>query len=357
MSTVRLFPARVVRPEWARKTVSALSDSVDESGIDLYRVAVDPDAYADTPVSLYVYRQTFHGTAYTGVVCEVAVQAVADGRVRGHEAVHPQRVDALVWHHARADGPPALVELLHRAGPTYTRTLEEVQQTEPLLDFVGPHGVQQTVWRLPEGDATSDLVAELGAADFYIADGHPRSAAALEEWAAAGKPADAGLLCVVHPMDGLRLDSFHRRVPGPVVLDEMLALLSEDFQVRETGRPLVPAAGGSMGLYVGRRWFEITYGGDPVGGVAGLDVSILQARVLDRLDPAPGGRTREVETVPATASVDELANRCDVDSGALFTLAPPSPEALVAVADAGEVMPPKTTYFEPKPATGIFLRR
>ena len=357
MSTVRLFPARVVRPAWARKTVSALSDSVDESGIDLYRVAVDPDAYADTPVSLYVYRQTFQGVAYAGVVCEISVQAVADGRVRGHEAVHPQRVEALVWHHNTMDGPPALVELLHRAGPAYTRTLEEVQQTEPLLDFVGPHGIQQTVWRLPEGDATGELVHELDAADFYIADGHHRSAAALEEWAAAGKPDDAGLLCVVHPMDGLRLDSFHRRVPGPVVPDQMLALLSRDFQVRETGRALVPAAGGSMGLYVGRRWFEITYAGEELSGVAGLDVSILQSRVLDRLDPAPGGRTREVETVPATASVDQLANRCDVDSGALFTLAPPSPEALVAVADAGEVMPPKTTYFEPKPATGIFLRR
>lgn len=354
MSTVRLFPARVVRSDWARKTVAALSDSVDESGIDLYRVAVDPKAYAETPVSLYVYRQIFHGTSYTGVVCEVAVQAVADGRVRGHEAVHPQRVEALVWHHATMDGPPALVELLHRPGPAYTRTMEEVLQAEPLLDFRGPHGIQQTVWRLPEGPDTSDLVAELDAADFYIADGHHRCAAALEEWSAAGKPADAGLLCVVHPMDGLRLDSFHRRVPGPVDPEALLRLLSEDFLLRETGRAPVPATG-SMGLYVGHRWFEVSYDGEPVGGVAGLDVSLLQSQVLDRLDPAPEGRTREVETVPATASLDELAARCDVDSGALFTLAPPTPEALVAVADAGEVMPPKTTYFDPKPATGIFL--
>jgi hypothetical protein len=175
-------------------------------------------------------------------------------------------------------------------------------------------------------------------------------------WSAAGKPADAGLLCVVRPMDGLRLDSFHRRVPGPVDLDELLQLLSEDFQVQETGRPHVPPVGGSMGVYVSRRWFEITYDGEPVGGVAGLDVSILQSRVLDRLDPAPAGRTREVETIPATSPLDQLAARCDVDSGALFTLAPPTPDALVEVADGGEVMPPKTTYFEPKPATGIFLR-
>jgi uncharacterized protein (DUF1015 family) len=356
VSIVRLFPARVVRPEWARKTVTALSDSVDESGIDLYRVAVDPDAYADTPVSLYVYRQTVGGASYSGVVCEVSVQAVADGRVRGHEAVHPQRVEALVWHHATMDGPPALVELLHRAGPEYTRTLEEVQRTEPLLDFIGPHGIQQTVWRLPEGDATSALAEELGATDFYIADGHHRATAALEEWETAGKPADAGLLCVVHPMDGLRLDSFHRRVPGPVDPDALIRLVSEGFDVRETGRPTLPVSG-AVGMYVGHRWFELTDDEERPAGVAGLDVAVLQARVLDRLDPAPGGRTREVETIPATASVDQLALRCDVDSGALFTLAPPSTDALVEVADAGEVMPPKTTYFDPKPATGIFLRR
>jgi uncharacterized protein (DUF1015 family) len=78
--------------------------------------------------------------------------------------------------------------------------------------------------------------------------------------------------------------------------------------------------------------------------------------VLDRLDPAPPGRVRTVDTIPSATPLGELVARCDVDRGALFTLAPPPPEALTEVADAGEVMPPKTTFFEPKPAAGIFLR-
>lgn len=86
-------------------------------------------------------------------------------------------------------------------------------------------------------------------------------------------------------------------------------------------------------------------------------MTILQTRVLDRLDPAPPGRVRTIDTIPAAAPLGELLAHCDVDRGALFTLAPPPPEALTEVADAGEVMPPKTTYFEPKPAAGIFLRR
>ena len=95
----------------------------------------------------------------------------------------------------------------------------------------------------------------------------------------------------------------------------------------------------------------MTYLAERPAGAAGLDVAILQTRVLDRLAGAG-----PVETVPAGTSVVELTRRCDVDAGALFTLAPPEIEALSEVADAGEVMPPKTTYFEPKPAAGIFLR-
>ena len=356
MGSVRLFPARVVRQDWARRAVTAMSESLDESGVDLYRVAVDPTAYDDAAVALYVYRQSRDAVASIGVVCDVAVQAVADGRVRGHEAVHKQRVDALVWHRATTDAPPALVTLLHRAGPEFTRAIEAVQQTTPLLDFAGPNGFQQTVWRLAEGDDTSALTGELAAAAFYIADGHHRAEAALEEWRLAGKPADAGLLCVVHPMDGLKLSAFDRRVSGPVDVSGLLDLLGAEFHVREVTR--APARlTGSMGLYVDRRWFEVTYRGSRPDGVAGLDVAILQSRVLDRLVPARPGTFHTVETVPAAASVADLVLRCDVDGGALFTLAPPQVEVLGAVADAGEVMPPKTTYFEPKPAAGIFLRR
>ncbi len=353
---VRLFPARVVRQEWARRTVGSLAESVDESGIDLYGVAIDPDAYEEAPVALYVYRQSKADASYVGLVCDLAVQALADGRVRGHEAVHQQRVDALVWHHQKTDnGTPALVSLLHQAGDAYSHTLAEVQATPPLLDFPGPGGWQQTVWRLPADERTHALTEELGSSAFYIADGHHRVAAALEEWRMAGKPADATLLCQVHPMDGLGLTSFHRRVSGPLEVQALLDLLDEDFEVREVSRA-VPQVG-TIGLYVAQRWFEVDARGGRPPGVAGLDVTVLQTRILDRVAAVSAtGRVPAVDAVPATASVEQLTARCDLDGGALFTLAPPSYEAIVEVADGGEVMPPKATYFEPKPCTGIFLR-
>jgi uncharacterized protein (DUF1015 family) len=157
VSIVRPFPARVVHQDWARRAVTAMSDSLDETGDGPLRVAIDPAAYDESAAALYVYRQRRDGASHTGVVCEVAIQAFVDGRVRGHEAVHTRRVEALVRHYATTTAPPALVTLLHRAGPAFTRTLDATRRTPPILDFAGPDGLQQTVWPVAEGPATAPV--------------------------------------------------------------------------------------------------------------------------------------------------------------------------------------------------------
>jgi uncharacterized protein (DUF1015 family) len=344
VSVVRPFPARVVRPEWARRLVSGLSELPEDTGTLPPVAPVDPSSYDESAAALYVYRQERGDLSYTGVVCDVAVRAFVSGQVRGHEAVQTQRVESLVHHQTTTDAPPALVALLHHAGPAYARTLDEVCETPPILDFAGPSGLRQTVWRVPPGAATEGLADELATADHYIADGHHRVAAALEAWRRSGEPADAGVLCVVHPMEGLRLSAFHRRVIGPVDLATLLHLLAPAFRVAVATTPRPPEPG-SFGLYAGGSWYDVT---SHTAG-AGLDVEVLQAHVLDHLK-------QTIEIAPARTLVDELTRRCDADEGALFTLAPPPLERLTGLADAGEVMPPKTTYFEPKPCAGIFRR-
>jgi uncharacterized protein (DUF1015 family) len=211
------------------------------------------------------------------------------------------------------------------------------------------------VWRIADGPATTTVTQELAAADHYIADGHHRVAAAIEEWRRSGKPAEAGLLCVVYPMDGLNLSAFHRRVVGPVDRQALLRLVATEFHVRVVPEPPAPTSG-SFGLYVGRSWFEMRQHRRHGIGARGLDVSVLQEQVLDPLTQLTPGPPYPVEIAPARTSLDELTRRCDADGGALFTLAPPPPEAITSLADTGTVMPPKTTYFEPKPCAGIFLR-
>lgn len=355
MNIVRPFPARIVCQDWARRAVVAMTESLDETSNTPVRIPIDPAAYDASAAALYIYRQRSDDASHTGVVCEVAMHAFVDGRIRGHEAVYAQRVEALVRHYATTTAPPALITLLHHAGPAFKRTIDATCRTPPILDFAGPGGFQQTVWRVAEGSATAAAVEELAAANHYIADGHHRVAAALEEWRLGGTPADAGLLCVIHPIDDLRLSAFHRRVTGPVAPADLIELLTHEFQVRAAPETPAPTLG-SFGLYVGGGWFDVRYQRRRGDGPSGLDVALLEERVIKRLGRLPPGPAYTVEITPARTSVDELAQRCNADRGALFTLAPPPPEALTRLADAGEVMPPKTTYFEPKPCAGIFLR-
>ena len=355
MNIVRPFPARIVCQDWAGRAVVAMTESLDSTSDNRLRIPIDPAAYDESAPALYVYRQRSDDASHTGVVSEVAMHAFGDGRIRGHEAVYARRVEALVQHYSTTTAPPALITLLHHAGPAFTRTVDATCRTPPILDFAGPGGFQQTVWRVAEGSATAAVVEELAAANHYIADGHHRVAAALEGWRRGGTPADAGLLSVIHPMDDLRLSAFHRRVSGPVTPADLIELLTPEFQVRAAPETPTPTLG-SFGLYVGGGWFDVWYQGRRGDGPSGLDVALLEERVLKRLGRLPPGPAYTVEITPARTTVDELAQRCDVDRGALFTLAPPPPQALTKLADAGEVMPPKTTYFEPKPCAGIFLR-
>jgi uncharacterized protein (DUF1015 family) len=148
-------------------------------------------------------------------------------------------------------------------------------------------------------------------------------------------------------MDGLRLSAFHRRV-GPVPRDEVLGVLAHGFRVTPCSAEPAPTPG-SFGLYVGGDWFRVHVESSSAERRRRLDVEVLHERVL-----APLGRS--IEIARAQTSVDELVRLCDEDGGALFTLAPPPLSELTRLADAGEVMPPKTTYFEPKPCAGVFLR-
>ena len=354
MRAVRPFPARVVRQGCAPHLVTAMTDPSEDGGIARSAVATHPAAYDQAAAALYVYRQAGEEAAHTGVVCEVAIQAFVDGRVRGHEAVQAERVEALVRHHATSDDPPAPVALIHRPGEAFTRLLQETCRTSPILDFAGP-GLQQTVWRVADGPAATEVAAELSASTLYVADGHHRVAAAIEEWRLAGKPPGVGLLCVVHPMAGLRLSAFHRRVAGPLTPADVLDLLAPWARVQAVPAPPAPTVG-SFGAYVGGDWFDVRRREAPVAGRTDLDIAVLQSRVLEPLQRPISGPSRPVEIAPALTSVADLTRRCDADGGALFTLAPPRLEALTLLADAGEVMPPKTTYFKPKPCTGIFLR-
>jgi uncharacterized protein (DUF1015 family) len=348
---VRAFTARVVRQEWAAQAVTPMVDALhlqrDRTTVDL-----PPSAYSPATRAVYVYRIRRGGTDHVGVVADVALRTFAEGRVRGHEAVEPHRVDALVSVYAEQPGRAEPVALLHGCGASFAARVDDVVHGEPLLDFAGPDGLEHTLWQVRDEQRAAGLLAPLGEGVHYVADGHHRVAARLRAWDSAGHPADAGVLCVLYPLDGLALSSFHRRAVGPVDGDALLAAATTRFTVTAGAGP---SGTDGIDLYVAGRWHHLTVGADRAHGVAGLDVSLLQDGLLRPALGIDGPGHPRLEVLPDDVPLDALVARCDADGGALFLLRPPSLRALTEVADLGQVMPPKSTYFAPKPCAGIFL--
>lgn len=349
---VRPFHARVVRQDQADTHVRPLVDST-LTAATTGRAPVgrlDEAAYLSPGAGLYVYRLRKDDDHHVGVVADVAAEAFVDGRVRGHEAVQPARVDALVEHFTATTRRTELVTLLHRRLPGLDQAIAATLAGEPLSRFTGHDGWEQTVWRLPTR-LEAALVDDLASVIHYVADGHHRVAASLALWERAGKPADATLLCVLYPFDGLRLRAFDRRVVGPVDPSRLRTLLARVFRVHEVGDPLV--AEDDLRVYVEGRWLGASLAAVRPAGVNGLDITVLDR---DILAPLLGEAVGRVEITPSIPSLAELARACDADGGAAFALRPPTLAQLTEVADRGEVMPPKTTYFAPKPYAGVIWR-
>jgi len=354
---VRPVRARVVRQDHALAHVVPLDELVGPATppVPSQRVPGEvPEAYDARAPGLYVYRLRRGDEEHVAVVGDVGVEAFARDRVRGHEDVQSDRVRALVDHWARGGPRTALVALLHPPLPTVAGATARVQDADPLLRFTGADGWEQTVWPVPEAEVAG-LTAALGCVRHYVADGHHRIAAS-RAWHDDGRPGGDAVMCAMYPFGSLRVSAFHRRLPGPVRADALLDALSQAFEVRPAREaPAGDPADATFALYVGGRWYDAVHTGVRPPGALGLDAALLDREVVEPL-LGPEGRCDQVETFADHGDPSSMVEACDRDGGALFLLRPPTLDQLVEVADRGEVMPPKTTYFAPKPHAGIFLR-
>ena len=394
MSTLEPFPALIVRAEWADHVVSPMHDALSREeraailterpyswlhvsrtpGDAMEGQEVDPEAldeanaaalhrlldaglYEEFPIpALYVYRLRSADHEQTGIVGEVPPRAFVDGRVLGHEGVQPERVDALGLHLARLGARSTLVALMFREDDDIRKIVEATTDGSPLRRF-GTGDLEQSVWRIDDGDSIERIRERLEQQPLYITDGHHRAMASVELWERAGRPEGAGVPAVLFPEDTLRMLAFHRRIVGPLPMadDDLLSRLRERLTVAEGGTQ--PVERGVFGLYVEGRWYRLEPARDEaVAGVESLDVSRLHREVLEPIFGFGEAGDPGLEFVSDTVSLEELTRRVDEDGGAAFTLMPPTFDQFVEVADRHEQMPAKATYFDPKPWSGLFLR-
>jgi len=330
--------------------------ALDEANAAALHRLLDAGVFEDdAEPAIYVYRLRTAEHEQTGIVGDVPTEAFVDGRVLGHEGVQPERVDALEFHLQRLGARSTLVALAFRADDEIRKLIDEATEETPIRSF-RTGDLEQTVWRLDDPDAVARIVEHLDRETLYITDGHHRAAASVDLWQRSGRPAGGGVPSVLFPHGELRMLAFHRRIVGPLSIgvEELLTRLRERFEVDE-GRPSREERG-VFGLYVDGRWFRIRIGEADARGVDALDVTRLHHEILEPLFGLGEVGDPRLEAVSDAVPLEELTRRVDEDRGAAFTLMPPTFEQFFAVADRGEQMPAKATYFDPKPQSGLFVR-
>jgi uncharacterized protein (DUF1015 family) len=319
----------------------------------------------DPAPAYYVYRFTVGDLVQTGVAVAASIAAYDANRVRKHELTRPDKEDDRVRHMEALNAQTGPVLAAYPAAPALDALLAGTARGEPETDVVADGGVRHSIWPVRDAAAIARIGALFDAMPaIYIADGHHRSAAASRVAANRRRPgADAShewFLVVTFPHHELRILDYNRVVRdlGGFTSDELLAKLRAQFEVTASDAPVRPARHGEFGLYAGGRWHRLALRPDlaaPSDPVARLDVSLLTNHVLSPLLGIGDLRTdKRVDFVGGGRGLAELEKR--VDSGemaAAFSLFPTRLDDLMAVADAGAVMPPKSTWFEPKLADGL----
>ncbi|MGA0285968.1 MAG: DUF1015 domain-containing protein [Phycisphaerales bacterium] len=319
--------------------------------------------------SLYVYRQVRDGRAQTGLVCCVDVEQYRSGEIRKHEKTRPDKEDDRTRHLLATSAHAEPVMLCFRSGSGGGGSIAERllgdTATRPIFHFVAPDGTTHTGWRIEDPSPYVDAFGSLER--IYIADGHHRSAGAdrAAAAAAAANPGHRGdeeygrFLAVIFPHDQMTILSYNRVVRdlGGLDAESFLEKLREvgSLEPSEAG---VPEQAGAVRVHVAGRWWLLTFPPgsiDRADPIASLDVSLLQDRVLSPILGIGAPRTDpRIEFVGGIRGSGELERR-SAAGGVAFLMHPTSPDELLAVADAGEIMPPKSTWFEPKLRSGLFV--
>lgn len=316
----------------------------------------------DSGPAYSVYRLRMGEVVQTGVVAAVSVEDYDAGRVRIHEHTRPDKELDRVRHVDALDAQDEPVFLVGRRSSDVAEIVARVTGREPRTDVETRDGVRHTLWVVDDPAEVAALHRALGGVgDLYVADGHHRSAAASRVHALrAGRPGEHdAFLAVVFPLDDVHVMAYNRVVRdlGGRTPEQFLAALAEVVDLEPAPGPVSPASRHELGVHLGGRWYLARardVAEDDV--LARLDVSVLQDRVLAPLlgiaDPRTDTRIAFVGGIRGSAEIERL-----VAEGAAvgFTLHPTSIEELVAVADAGHVMPPKSTWFEPKLASGLVV--
>jgi len=346
------------------------SDGVYEQAARNFAALKQSSLVVEEQPSIYVYRLTLGGHAQTGLAACYAIDEYNRDVIKKHERTRRDKEDDRTRHILRLQAQTGPVFLVYRASVDVDRIVARAVQASPLVDFQAADGVRHTLWRTTDADR-DELVRAVGRIPaLYIADGHHRAASAARTWAdmhaknlrgtTLGDGADAStFLAVAFPDNQVQVLPYNRVVKDLAGLSaaDFLRAVGERFHVQPG--PATPERRGEVAMYLEGSWHTIRARVQPGGSdrVAALDVSVLQdqllAPVLKIVDVRTDKRIDFVGGARGTGELEQLVN--SGRAAVAFSLYPVGVEDLMAVSDAGAIMPPKSTWFEPKLRDGLLI--
>ncbi len=318
----------------------------------------------------YIYELTMDGRTQTGIVACASMDDYLNGVIKKHENTREEKEADRIRHVDVCNAQTGPIFLAYRKNAAVSRAVADTMQKEPLYDFLSGDGIRHRVFVMEEDDRIQTVYqAFLTMQAVYIADGHHRAASAVKVGLQrreahpgyTGKEAFNYFLSVLFPDDQLLIMDYNRVVKDLAgrTADEFLAEAAKIFDIRKAaGRERRPKKKGDFSMYLDGSWYLCTVRAAdvPKDPVKSLDVSLLQDLLLEPVlgihDPKTDAR---IDFVGGIRGLDELERRVAADCAVAFALYPTDISELFAVADPGLLMPPKSTWFEPKLRSGLFI--
>lgn len=335
----------------------------DKAKENLQQLITEGTLFKEDKPCYYIYQLVMNGRSQTGLVCVSSVEDYNKDVIKKHEFTRPEKEKDRIDHMRTIEAQTGNVFMAYRDVMEVNALINGWKATnKPVYDFTAADGIKHTVWVVDRDIVVNSITRlfETNVPFTYIADGHHRAASAAKVSTALPNSADAKyFLTTIFPASQLAILDYNRVVKDLNDLSpaKFLGMLQDDFYITLSPEPVKPSQLHEFGLYVDKQWYILTsrkgtFTDDPIGV---LDVTILSNNILDKILDIKDQRTdKRIDFVGGIRGLTELEKR--VNSGemkAAFSLYPVTIEQLFNIADSGNVMPPKSTWFEPKLRDGL----
>lgn len=326
----------------------------------------------DEKPCLYIYRQIMNGRAQTGIVGCASIDDYMNNIIRKHELTRADKEADRINHVDFCDANTGPIFLTYRGNEKIDAVVAKYTKLDAEYDFTTEDGIRNTVWVISDDDDIAALTEAFADIPYlYIADGHHRAASAVKvgmKRREANPDYDGTeefnfFLAVYFKSDDLAIMDYNRLIAdyNGKAKDEIIAEIEKNFTVEKQNGIYHPEMKHTFGMYIGKEWYKLTAKNgtfDENDPVERLDVSILQKNVITPVFGIDDPRTdKRIDFVGGIRGLPELERRCEIDMQIAFSMFPTTLDDLMDIADAGKIMPPKSTWFEPKLLSGLFIHK